>query len=93
MEEPYYVSPEVIQGSVESFKSDIWSLGCTLYEVRGLVVRAAESVMIAPQSLHFTHTLVIPRHVAALVKSFELLPSHTSASQCLECAPPCIYLR
>jgi len=33
---PYYASPEVWRNQPYDFKSDIWSLGCVLYEMMSL---------------------------------------------------------
>eukprot|EP01043_Picozoa_sp_COSAG02_P040079 COSAG02_NODE_3214_length_7162_cov_4.502336_4_plen_362_part_00 len=33
---PYYMSPEIMQGDEYDHKSDIWSLGCVLYELTTL---------------------------------------------------------
>ena len=33
---PYYVSPEVLRGTGHSYASDVWSLGCLLYELAAL---------------------------------------------------------
>ena len=30
---PYYIAPEVCKGELYSYKADIWSLGCILYEL------------------------------------------------------------
>jgi serine/threonine protein kinase len=30
---PYYIAPEVCRGELYSYKADIWSLGCILYEL------------------------------------------------------------
>ena len=30
---PYYMSPEVCENKPYSFKSDVWALGCVLYEL------------------------------------------------------------
>jgi len=53
---PYYLSPEICQEKPYSYKSDIWSLGCILYEIatlqhafdaasmRGLVIKILKEV-------------------------------------------------
>jgi len=33
---PYYMSPEVCQNKPYTYKSDVWSLGCILYELCSL---------------------------------------------------------
>lgn len=33
---PYYMSPEVCESKPYTFKSDVWALGCVLYELCAL---------------------------------------------------------
>ncbi len=33
---PYYVSPELVQEERYSYKSDVWAIGCILYELCNL---------------------------------------------------------
>ena len=35
---PYYMAPEVCESKPYTFKSDIWALGCVLYELCTLKV-------------------------------------------------------
>lgn len=35
---PYYMSPEVCENKPYTFKSDVWALGCVLYELCTLKV-------------------------------------------------------
>jgi NIMA (never in mitosis gene a)-related kinase len=39
---PYYLSPEICEDKPYNHKSDIWSLGCVLYELTTLQVRGRE---------------------------------------------------
>ena len=47
---PYYMSPEVCQSQRYSYKSDVWALGCILYEMcalqqaRSICIRQASSI-------------------------------------------------
>lgn len=40
---PYYLSPEVCKNEPYTYKSDIWSLGCVLYELCALEVNQDEN--------------------------------------------------
>ena len=33
---PYYMSPEIMESKPYDFKSDLWALGCVLYEMTSL---------------------------------------------------------
>jgi NIMA (never in mitosis gene a)-related kinase len=40
---PYYLSPEIVMEKAYSFKSDVWSLGCVLYELIAVGKHAFEA--------------------------------------------------
>ena len=62
---PYYMSPEVCKNSPYTFKSDVWSLGCVLYEL--CVLKHAFS---ASNLLGLVYKIVQER--------YEAIPSHYS---------------
>ena len=39
---PYYISPEMCEGKTYDDKSDIWALGCIVYEMACLQVMQKE---------------------------------------------------
>lgn len=39
---PSYISPEVCEGKLYNEKSDIWAVGCILYEVNGMRVNGID---------------------------------------------------
>jgi serine/threonine protein kinase len=52
---PYYLSPEICENRPYNNKSDIWSLGCVLYEITTL--KHAVSILF---DCHFDHNELIP---------------------------------
>ena len=58
---PYYMSPERIHENGYNFKSDIWSLGCLLYEVKQQIKRFSNFTL-----LFYT----LPPKMAALQSPF-----------------------
>ncbi|CAO5677737.1 MAG: Serine/threonine-protein kinase PknD [Holosporales bacterium] len=61
---PLYMAPEVLQGSPATFKSDVWSLGCILYElltlrhpfaatdISGLIIKIAKGDFVPVPSFY-----------------------------------------
>jgi serine/threonine protein kinase len=49
---PFYVSPEVVQGAEYDWSSDLWSLGCLLYELAALRWAGRASARLRRASTH-----------------------------------------
>jgi len=50
---PYFLSPEICSGNKYNFKTDIWMLGCVLYELCSL------KKPFTADNFHVTYTLFI----------------------------------
>ena len=73
---PYYMSPEVCQNQPYSYKSDVWALGCILYEMCAL--QQARSTRRA----HAAHTARTPRTHARTPRTPRALRTHARAARC-----------
>ncbi|KAK7496905.1 hypothetical protein BaRGS_00011885, partial [Batillaria attramentaria] len=54
---PYYMSPELVKGEKYNFKSDIWALGCVLYELLTLsrTFQASNPLKLAYEIVQMEH--------------------------------------
>lgn len=61
---PYYLSPEIWNGSLYDSKSDIWSLGCILFELCSLkkAFAATSITQLMPAIMNGRHDPIPPRY-------------------------------
>ncbi len=50
---PYYLSPEICQQKPYNNKSDVWSLGCVLYEITTLKHAVCQNERLVPKYENF----------------------------------------
>ncbi|KAI9100584.1 kinase-like domain-containing protein [Phlyctochytrium arcticum] len=69
---PFYLSPEVASGVKYGFKTDIWGLGCVLYELATLshAFDAPSLKALIPQILRGDPSRPIPSHFSTPFKAF-----------------------
>ena len=87
---PLYMSPEVLDGRGYEWKSDVWSLGCLLYELATL-----RSPFKAEGDNLYTLFKKISsgKCAAALTRPLTLTPAMTSGKSCAPAAPPAVHHR
>lgn len=54
---PYYMSPELCQGAKYNFKSDIWAMGCVIFEVLTLTRTFDATVRFLERSRHHRYQM------------------------------------
>ncbi|XP_025077734.1 serine/threonine-protein kinase Nek9-like isoform X3 [Pomacea canaliculata] len=61
---PYYMSPEIVKGERYNFKSDIWALGCVLYEILTLTrtFDASNPLKLACDIVQSEHQSIDPQY-------------------------------
>jgi NIMA (never in mitosis gene a)-related kinase len=80
---PYYASPEVWQDKPYDFKSDIWSLGCVLYEVATLrpPFKGRDMKELYQRVLSGRYSEISPRYPKDMAKIIRMLLQQNPAAR------------